>query len=184
MTYRIVVGVDGSAYSEAALRWALDEATARNGSVSAVFCWQIPFLSIPGAFDREELEQTYKNYVNEIVSAVAPSPAVPLATLVAEGDPAESLITAAAQAELLVVGTRGRSPFACGARLGQPALRGRRTLPGRAGQAGLGAGRLAVPRRLDVNTHHRRVFLQALFELGDLRVARVVHPVDDVIQKV
>jgi nucleotide-binding universal stress UspA family protein len=112
MTYRIVVGVDGSVYSEAALRWALDEARARGGSVAAVFCWQIPFLSIPGAFDREELEQTYKNYVNEIVSAVAPSPAVPLATVVAEGDPAESLIIAAAQAELLVVGTRGRSPFA------------------------------------------------------------------------
>ena len=112
MTYRIVVGVDGSPHSEAALRWALDEATARGGSVSAVFCWQIPFLSIPGAFDRGELEQTYKNYVNEIVSTVAPSPAVPLATVVAEGDPAESLIIAAAQAELLVVGTRGRSPFA------------------------------------------------------------------------
>ena len=77
-----------------------------------MFCWQIPFLSIPGAFDREELEQTYKKYVNEIVSAVAPSPDVPLATLVAEGDPAESLITAAGQGELLVVGTRGRSPFA------------------------------------------------------------------------
>jgi nucleotide-binding universal stress UspA family protein len=37
---------------------------------------------------------------------------VPLATLVAEGDPAESLIVAARDAELLVVGTRGRSPFA------------------------------------------------------------------------
>jgi hypothetical protein len=69
---------DGSPYSEAALRWALDEAAARGGSVSALFCWQGPFLSIPGAFDREELEQTYKNYVNEIVSAVAPSPRVPL----------------------------------------------------------------------------------------------------------
>lgn len=98
--------------SGAGLLQTLDEAAARGGSVSGVFCWQIPFLSIPGAFDREELEQTYKNYVNEIVSAVAPSPAVPLATVVAEGDPAESLIIAAAQAELLVVGTRGRSPFA------------------------------------------------------------------------
>jgi nucleotide-binding universal stress UspA family protein len=112
MTYRIVVGVDGSPYSEAALRWALDEAHARDGSVTALFCWQVPFLSMPGAFDREELEQTYKNYVNDIVSAVAPSPPVPLATVVAEGDPAESLIIAAKDAELLVVGTRGRSPFA------------------------------------------------------------------------
>ncbi len=57
--------------SGAGLLQTLDEAAARGGSVSAVFCWQIPFLSIPGAFDREELEQTYKNYVNEIVSAVA-----------------------------------------------------------------------------------------------------------------
>ena len=30
----------------------------------------------------------------------------------AEGDPAESLIAASEQADLLVVGTRGRSPFA------------------------------------------------------------------------
>ena len=48
----------------------------------------------------------------DLAGAAAPSPAVPLATVVAEGDPAESLIVAAAQAELLVVGTRGRSPFA------------------------------------------------------------------------
>ena len=60
---------------------------------------------MPGAFDREEPEQTYKNCVNEIVSAAAPSPAVPLATVLAEGGPAESLITAAAGAELLVVGS-------------------------------------------------------------------------------
>ncbi|MGP8000158.1 MAG: universal stress protein [Streptosporangiaceae bacterium] len=112
MTYRIVVGVDGSAHSEAALRWSLDEAHAHGGSVIALLCWQVPFLSIPGSFDRAELEQTYKKYVNEIVSSVAPSPPVPLITVVAEGDPAESLIIAAAEAELLVVGIRGRSPFA------------------------------------------------------------------------
>jgi nucleotide-binding universal stress UspA family protein len=50
--------------------------------------------------------------VVEIVSTVAPSPPVPLATLVAEGDPAESLIVASQDADVLVVGTRGRSPFA------------------------------------------------------------------------
>src|SRR5216683_6384517 len=46
------------------------------------------------------------------VSAVAPSPPVPLHTLVAEGDPAESLLLASQDADLLVLGTRGRSPFA------------------------------------------------------------------------
>ena len=47
MTYHIVVGVDGSRHSEAALRWALDLAEARQGDVLAVLSWQIPFVSIP-----------------------------------------------------------------------------------------------------------------------------------------
>jgi nucleotide-binding universal stress UspA family protein len=112
MTYHIVVGVDGSRYSRDALSWALEDAEARGGDVMAVLSWQIPFVSIPGGFDREELEKTYQDYIIEIVSAVAPSPPVPLITVVAEGDPAESLITAARNADLLVLGTRGRSPFA------------------------------------------------------------------------
>ncbi|HUK71414.1 MAG TPA: universal stress protein [Streptosporangiaceae bacterium] len=112
MSYRIVVGVDGSPHGNAALRWALDDARARGGEVNAVFSWQMPFLSIPGAYDREELEKAAKDFLIETVSAVTPSPKVTLRTLVAEGDPAESLIAASAHADLLVVGTRGRSPFA------------------------------------------------------------------------
>ena len=112
MTYRIVVGVDGSAHSEAALRWALAEAEARGGELTAIFAWQLPFLSFPGAFDREELEQAGKEFIIKTVSEVAPTPPVPLITLVAEGDPAESLIKASEHADLLVLGTRGRSPWA------------------------------------------------------------------------
>ena len=47
MTYRIVVGVDGSPPSDAALRWSLAEAEARGGEVVAVFAWQVPFMSFP-----------------------------------------------------------------------------------------------------------------------------------------
>jgi nucleotide-binding universal stress UspA family protein len=54
MTYRIVVGVDGSVHGNAALRWALDEALAHAAEIIAVFAWQMPFIGIPGAFDREE----------------------------------------------------------------------------------------------------------------------------------
>jgi len=111
MTYRIVVGVDGSRHSEAALRWALEDAEARAGEVIAVFAWQVPFVSIPGAFDREELEQAGKEFIIETVSRAAPAPPVPLLTLVAEGDPASSLIEASKDADLLVLGTRGRSPW-------------------------------------------------------------------------
>jgi nucleotide-binding universal stress UspA family protein len=113
VTYRIVVGVDGSEHSNAALRWALAEAEAHpDGLVTAVLSWQMPFLSFPGGFDREELDKTYKNFLIETVSAIAPKPAVPLETLVAEGDPTESLVEASKDANLLVVGIRGRSPFA------------------------------------------------------------------------
>jgi nucleotide-binding universal stress UspA family protein len=52
MTYSIVVGVDGSAHGNAALRWVLAEAEARGGEVTALFAWQVPFLSFPGAFIR------------------------------------------------------------------------------------------------------------------------------------
>jgi nucleotide-binding universal stress UspA family protein len=37
---------------------------------------------------------------------------VPLHNVVAEGDPAKSLLIASQNASLLVLGTRGRSPFA------------------------------------------------------------------------
>jgi len=113
VTYRIVVGVDGSEHSNAALRWALAEAEAHSGGVvTAVLSWQVPFLSFPGAFDRDELENAYKNFLIETVSAIAPKPAVPLETLVAEGDPTESMVEASKDANLLVLGIRGRSPFA------------------------------------------------------------------------
>jgi nucleotide-binding universal stress UspA family protein len=113
VTYRIVVGVDGSEHSIVALKWALAEAQQHSdGMVTAVLAWQMPFVSFPGAFDREELDQAYKNYLNETVSAVAPSPAVPLETVIAEGDPTESMVEASKGASLLVMGIRGRSPFA------------------------------------------------------------------------
>lgn len=122
MTYTIVVGIDGSGHSEAALRWALREAEARQGEVTAVFAWQVPFLSFPGAFDKGELEQAAKDFLIKTVSAIAPSPPVPLKPLAAEGDPAEALVVASKDADQLVIGTRGRSPF-MGAVLGAVSLR-------------------------------------------------------------
>jgi nucleotide-binding universal stress UspA family protein len=112
MTYRIVVGVDGSEHSSAALRWALQEAECHSGTVTAVLAWQVPFLSFPGAFDRDELEKAHQEFLIETVSGIAPKPAVPLETLVAEGDPTEAMVEASKGANLLVLGVRGRSPFA------------------------------------------------------------------------
>jgi nucleotide-binding universal stress UspA family protein len=111
MTYRIVVGVDGSPHSDEAVRWAIEVGEARNGEVTAVFAWQVPWLSFPGAFKKDELEQAAKEFIVETVSRIQKTPPIPLITLVAEGDPAASLIEASKGANLLVVGTRGRSPW-------------------------------------------------------------------------
>ena len=78
MTYRIVVGVDGSVHGNAALRWALDEALAHAAEIIAVFAWQMPFIGIPGAFDREEMERICKRFLEETVAAIVPEPRVPM----------------------------------------------------------------------------------------------------------
>jgi len=122
MTYQVVVGVDGSENGDAALRWALAEAEAHDGEVVAVFAWQMPFVSNPAAFSKDEIEQQGKDFLVKQLSSIAPSPPVPLTPLVAEGDPAEALVLASLDADLLVVGTRGRSPF-MGAFLGATSIR-------------------------------------------------------------
>ena len=48
---KILVGVDESARSERALRWALREATARDATVSVVHVFDVP--SLRGPLDRE-----------------------------------------------------------------------------------------------------------------------------------
>lgn len=109
--HHIIVGVDGSDTSIAALELALREAETKGGDVTALLAWQVPFLSFPGGFDRDQLENAAKKYLVEVVSAVVPSPKVPLWTIVAEGEPTECLIEASKGADLLVLGTRGRSRF-------------------------------------------------------------------------
>jgi len=80
--------------------------------VTALLCWQVPFLSFPGAFEREELEKAAKKFLIDTVNEVAPEPAVPLRTIVAEGEPTEALSIASRDADLMVLGTRGRTRFA------------------------------------------------------------------------
>jgi nucleotide-binding universal stress UspA family protein len=95
MTHRIVVGVDGSEHGNAALRWAVDEAKVHESEVIAVFAWQLPFVGIPDA-----------------VETVVRDTPVPITKLVAEGDVRASLIEAAKNADMLVLGSRGRRGFA------------------------------------------------------------------------
>ena len=112
---RIVVGVDGSSHSEAALRWALGQARLTDQPVDAVTSWSIPIdLGVGGegglvAYDWEGLAtSTLEKTVAKVVDA---PDADRVSQRVVEGHPARVLVDAAADAALLVVGSRGRGGF-------------------------------------------------------------------------
>ncbi len=109
---RIVVGVDGSASSKAALAWALGQARLTSSIVDAVIAWEHPAISgqrVPVFIDWEDLAT---RAITEAITEVAgwPPPAE-LQYHVVEGNPAGALLAAATAADLLVVGSRGHGGF-------------------------------------------------------------------------
>ena len=86
MTFRIVVGVNGSPPAEAAVRWALRHAEPLHGEVVAVFAWQMPLMPVPGGFDRDVPGERAKQFLLQAVNAVERGPEPPLESYVAEGD--------------------------------------------------------------------------------------------------
>ena len=113
---RIVVGVDGSPASQAALAWAVDEAELRDCEVEAVHAWSpIVFAPVTGMVPSptlapEDLEREAVELLGTALEAVGnPPSARPVA---AAGGVAEVLLSHAKGAELVVVGSRGRGGFA------------------------------------------------------------------------
>jgi nucleotide-binding universal stress UspA family protein len=116
---RIVVGLDGSPSSRAALRWAVRQAKFVNGTVDAVIAWQIPlvlqsygwapiYVEEEGSF-REDARKRLDAVIDEVVS---PADGQRVRSLVVKGHAAEALIDAADGADLLVVGSSGHGGFA------------------------------------------------------------------------
>lgn len=112
----VVVGVDGSKASDAALEWAAEEARMRGATLRVVHSWALPSWSYsaylpPASFDdvepaaREDLDR-------QVVQVLGPHPAVPVEQELREGPAAEQILEAAADAVLVVVGSRGRGGFA------------------------------------------------------------------------
>ncbi|WP_406164709.1 universal stress protein [Streptomyces sp. NBC_00996] len=112
---RVVVGVDGSTSSYAALRWAVRYAGLVGGTVDAVAVWELAGLygwSAPAVdvdVDEDDARQRMRQELTDVLGADA---AGSVRTHVVHGNPADVLLRAAEGAEVLVVGSRGRGGFA------------------------------------------------------------------------
>lgn len=115
----VVVGVDGSEPSKRALLWAQFLAHATGGTVEAVAAWE-PFTAygvmgaglaaIPPDWDpAEDANSELTATVDEVFGDHRPEG---LRMVAREGNPAHVLIEASRNAQLLVVGNRGRGGFA------------------------------------------------------------------------
>jgi nucleotide-binding universal stress UspA family protein len=121
-TERIVVGVDGSDPSRAALRWALTEGRLRSATVEAVHAWDVPMIYGPVGvgfpYDTQGLDRAAHELLDQIVEEVskevadqAGAAAVTVERTVTPGGPATGVLDAAEDADLIVVGRRGAGGF-------------------------------------------------------------------------
>lgn len=119
---QIIVGVDGSDSSRAALRWAYDEALHHDASLTAVMVWHAPVVPmIPpyGSMAPEGYSDVPREnavaVLDELIGALGSgegTPEVEVRTSIEEGNPAKVLIERSKEADLLVVGSRGQGGFA------------------------------------------------------------------------
>ncbi len=123
MAGKIVVGVDGSAQSAAALRWAAEEATLRSAPLEIVHAWSFVPVATPADSGLVPMAWTDNVELLDVTRQAAQDAAAAQveevlgadhgATVsVVEGGPAEALLDAAKDADLVVVGNRGRGNLA------------------------------------------------------------------------
>jgi nucleotide-binding universal stress UspA family protein len=117
-TGRVVVGVDGSESSVAALKWAANYAQATGSTIRALLVWHyptaagVPPVGVPPASVESEVERSRAEELDKAISAaLGDEPSVPIERKVAYGHPVEVLVDESADADLLVVGHRGHGGF-------------------------------------------------------------------------
>lgn len=111
--FRIVVGVDGSAQSQAALDWAVEEARLRNGHVLALTAWSFPYVSdaLGQAWDYGAFQSDAQAILDAELARVG-NQGVEITGNIVQSNPASALVEASREAELVVVGSRGHGGFA------------------------------------------------------------------------
>jgi nucleotide-binding universal stress UspA family protein len=113
----VVVGVDGSPQSRKALTWAAAEAAEHGAELIVLNVWEHTLLppagsvSVPERLVPDSSQRTAEDLLQEIKEELGENPPVVVQPRVKEGNPAKVLIEESADADLLVVGTRGHGGF-------------------------------------------------------------------------
>lgn len=110
---RIVVGVDGSPCAQLALGWAVERAASRSAPLHAIRAWIAPGAPWrPADMDPAEVSRAELAALDEQLAGWRDRyPAVSITTEVVVANPAGALVEASENAQLVVVGTRGRGGF-------------------------------------------------------------------------
>ena len=110
----VVVGVDGTDHSEAAIAFAFQMASETREKLTAVHAWHDPAsmgvgVMMPLVYDPTLVEREEELALAESMAGwSAKFPDVEVEQTVVRGHPVHALVTRAATADLLVVGSRGR----------------------------------------------------------------------------
>lgn len=106
----IVVGIDGSEESKNALQWAAKQAAKQNSTVHAVAVWHQPVqFDFQRFYNEGDLEKQAQKVMEEAVAqATQDAPECKVDTKIKRGHTPSVLLDESANAEMLVLGYRGR----------------------------------------------------------------------------
>ncbi len=110
---KIIVGVDGSPSSNAALEWAAQEAELRGSTLELIHAWNYPNLGYGGYVAvLEDFEKDAAALLDEVVASVRKNyPSLKLVSSLIQGPTAQTIMDRAKEADMVVVGSRGRGGF-------------------------------------------------------------------------
>ena len=118
----IVVGVDGSDHSRRALEWAMREAAHHNVPLTVItvhpgpvrpatqIYWDIPSLP-EDSHNLERIQAAVQEFTDKVANEIGETVSE-IAVKVIMGDPAQELVSASHDCDLIVVGTRGTGVWA------------------------------------------------------------------------
>lgn len=116
----ITVGIDGSAHSYRALEWAIKEAAIRHAPITVLTIHSVPQSGWTGnpitlprdAMDQEKARQAAEEMTLKVTSQLGDAQPASVTVRALTGFPAQDLIAASRDADLMVVGSRGAGGFA------------------------------------------------------------------------